>query len=624
MWVNVIPSKGNDILCKKLDNTFGFIKFEFDNEDYIEQGIRNFIKSDYSVKFKFKSKKFNDEELFYFIEIEHEEDSLSVLTKDKLLMLSYRESSDLMRVMEAMIDLEVGYDSYYILETFANLPQNSQWFKYVVNKKKRNKRMIEKTKRYNSNIVLYSLGLTILFDFLIGQGIPNLRPLGMNVAIFNIIFLSCFFINNKKQLKKSILGFAFLILSIVTSLYFGIYNIEFIRGLNILFLPTINIFLANSLINEFSLSFSSLGSFLYETILTPFIFIKMSLGRFKKNIIVNRREAKHKESINAILLGVLLFIPLAAILIGLLSGSDLYFSNFISSVFSSLKQFFNFKNIELGPIILRVILMIGVFIYSTAVLLGTSDYKATPKVSMRKPISPLIVISFLISLLALYTIYSVIQIPNLYINKNSIGALYAQYARAGFMQLVVVVIINFIIITVCGFLTRDVVFKYGKILKVQYTYLIVLTMNMIISSNYKMNMYIDEYGFTRLRFSVKVILTFLGIAFFLYIINVWRKIEFKKALMVVLFVFCLFINIVNVDGYIVKRNLEHYKVTGKIDMSYVTEELSIDSLVEINKLKDEETYSELRDRFEEALKKKSKYDDFREFNINKYKLLNIN
>nr|WP_275299596.1 DUF4173 domain-containing protein [Clostridium sp. YIM B02506] len=260
------------------------------------------------------------------------------------------------------------------------------------------------------------------------------------------------------------------------------------------------------------------------------------------------------------------------------------------------------------------------FLYSVAVFLGTSDYKASPRVSIKKTISPLIIISFLISLLGLYTIYTLIQIPNLYINKNSIGALYSQYAREGFMQLVIVVIINCIIIAICSFLTRDVISKYRNILKIQYTYLILLTSNMIISSNYKMNMYIDKYGFTRLRFSVKVVLAFLGIVFLLYIINIWRKIAFKHALIVTLFVFCAFINIINVDGYIAKQNLEQYKVTKTIDIGYITEELSIDSLVEIKKVKDETAYSELKESFEQALRKRYKNEDFREFNINKYRL----
>lgn len=616
MWVNVIPSKGNDILCKKLDNAFGFIKFECENENGIEKIIKLIVKEDYDVRFKFKSNKLNNEELFYFIEIENEEGFFNILTEDKFLMLSYGESSNLMRAVEAMIDLDIGYASYNILETFVNLPQNSQWFKYIVSRKKRNKRMVEKASSSNSMIIIYSLVLTILFDFLIGQVASDLRPLGINIAIFNILFLTCFFINNKNKIKKSILGLGFLILSLVTSFYFGIYNVAFIKWINVLLLPVINILLANALVNDFSISFKSLGAFLSETILTPFIFIKISFG----NIKINKKEGTHRDSINAVIVGFLIFIPLAIILISLLSQSDLYFSQFISSIFSSLKQLFNFKNIGLEQWILRMLLMIWIFLYSVAVFLGTSDYKASPRVSIKKTISPLIIISFLISLLGLYTIYTLIQIPNLYINKNSIGALYSQYAREGFMQLVVVVIINFIIIAICSFLTRDVVSKYRNILKIQYTYLILLTSNMIISSNYKMNMYIDKYGFTRLRFSVKVGLVFLGIVFLLYIINIWRKIAFKHALIITLFVFCAFINIINVDGYIAKQNLEQYKVTKTIDIEYITEELSIDSLVEIKKVKDETAYSELKESFEQALRKRYKNEDFREFNINKYRL----
>jgi len=623
VWVNVIPSKGNDILCKKLDNAFGFIKFECENENGIEKIIKLIVKEDYDVRFKFKSNKLNNEELFYFIEIENEEGFFNILTEDKFLMLSYGESSNLMRAVEAMIDLDIGYASYNILETFVNLPQNSQWFKYIVSRKKRNKRMVEKASSSNSMIIIYSLVLTILFDFLIGQVASDLRPLGINIAIFNILFLTCFFINNKNKIKKSILGLGFLILSLVTSFYFGIYNVAFIKWINVLLLPVINILLANALVNDFSISFRSLGAFLSETILTPFIFIKISFGKFKNTIKINKKEGTHRDSINAVIVGFLIFIPFAIILISLLSQSDLYFSQFISSIFSSLKQLFNFKNIGLEQWILRMLLMIWIFLYSVAVFLGTSDYKASPRVSIKKTISPLIIISFLISLLGLYTIYTLIQIPNLYINKNSIGALYSQYAREGFMQLVVVVIINFIIIAICSFLTRDVVSKYRNILKIQYTYLILLTSNMIISSNYKMNMYIDKYGFTRLRFSVKVGLAFLGIVFLLYIINIWRKIAFKHALIITLFVFCAFINIINVDGYIAKQNLEQYKVTKTIDIEYITEELSIDSLVEIKKVKDETAYSELKESFEQALRKRYKNEGFREFNINKYRLWKV-
>ena len=622
MWVNVIPSKGKDILCKQFDKSFGFIRLECRDDNDINEVIRCHVKGDYNVRFKFKSKKLNDDELFYVITMENGDDSLSILTKDKLPMLSYGEKSNLMKVVEAMIDLDLDYKEYWILESFVDLPQNVQWLKYVINKKNKSKRMLEKAKNSNGIILIYSLMLTILFDFLIGQGIPDLRPLGTNITIFNILFLTSFFINNRKQIKKSILGFSFFILSIITSFYFSIYNVAFIRGLDLIFLPIINILLANTLINEFNLSLKSLGGFLSETLLIPFVFIKSSLKKLKKKIKINGRQSKDKEKINAIIIGILLFIPLAAILIWLLSKSDLYFSRFISSLCLKLKDMMAFKNIKLESLIIRMLLMIGVFIYSIAFLLGTSNYKAEPKTKSKQSKSPLIVISFLASLLILYTIYSLIQFPNLYINKNSIGSLYAQYAREGFMQLVIVVIINFVIISICSVLTKGIVANYGKILRFQYTYLIVLTLNMIISSNYKMNMYIDQYGFTRLRFSVKIVLAFLAIVFIIYIINIWRKIMFKKALIMVVFLFCLFINVINIDGYIVKRNLNHYKVTGKIDIEYIIKELSIDSLVEINKVKDEEAYSSLKDEFKAALKKDIKYKDFKEFNFNKYRLIN--
>ena len=210
-------------------------------------------------------------------------------------------------------------------------------------------------------------------------------------------------------------------------------------------------------------------------------------------------------------LGIVLAIPVFAIVLNLLMNADAVFGNMTNELLAEL----NFGN--LFGVLFRVALL---FFFAYGVLSYLAKRTIREDNVTIKQNEPVIAIPMAGILTALYLVFSVVQILGLFLGKMELpeGYTYARYAREGFFQLLAVSILNLILV-----LWGLYFFKKSKVLLVLLTMMSGCTFIMIASSAMRMVMYIRQYHLTFLRILVLWGLAVLTILFVGVLLQMYRK-----------------------------------------------------------------------------------------------------
>ncbi|MBQ6553756.1 MAG: DUF4173 domain-containing protein, partial [Firmicutes bacterium] len=210
-----------------------------------------------------------------------------------------------------------------------------------------------------------------------------------------------------------------------------------------------------------------------------------------------RKEIDSENAANSvwkITLGLVFSIPVIAIIGTLLANGDDAFYSAVESL----------ADFDIGSAVWAVIVFVCVFVYACGyiyriltnkrrIVFGGADTDKMISVAFLTPVN----------LLFLFFCYSQLS----YIGKgNSITDFtsYARFAHEGFFQLLVVTFINFSIILVFTDILKS---RTKGALKASLCLLCVFTFALIISSFYRMFLYMNAYGFTPLRIEVISFLT---------------------------------------------------------------------------------------------------------------------
>lgn len=336
-----------------------------------------------------------------------------------------------------------------------------------------------------------------------------------------------------------------------------------------------------------------------------------------------KRAIKMKEGNKQILIGILVSLPLLLILIILLSSADMVFGYYLSN-FTEI-----FNNINLEDFVPHTIIILVVAFYLFGYVWSfKSEQKAiekeleTPTVSL----AAVTVITVLIALNILFLIFTIIQFSYLYGGGKltlPAGFTYAEYARKGFFELAAVTFINFIIVLSClKYVTKDNE-KLLKLSKLLLTVLVIFTLNMLFSANFKLTLYEAAFGYTFLRVSVHLFMLLLFILCLVVAAGIWyKKIHILKSIIVITIVMYTIINYLNIDGFIARKNIERYNETGKLDVHYLTS-LSFEAVPYLLELKDSSD-REIKAIIDENLKHRKEvlnaHNSWGEFNFSKNRI----
>ncbi|MGP4047893.1 DUF4153 domain-containing protein [Streptomyces sp. 2A115] len=196
----------------------------------------------------------------------------------------------------------------------------------------------------------------------------------------------------------------------------------------------------------------------------------------------------------------------------------------------------------------------------------------------------------LVVLAVLFAVFNAVQLVVLLGGYDAVlektGQTYAEYARQGFWQLLLVTLLTLLVIVFAlRWAPRDDSRDRTLVRAVLGT-LCVLALVVVASAVRRMYMYVDAYGLTRLRISVVGVELWLGLVIVLIMAaGIWGARWLPRAVLVSAAAGVLAFGLVSPDGLIAERNVQRYKETGKFDLDYARG-LSADAVPALDGLKE--------------------------------------
>ncbi|WEV76007.1 DUF4173 domain-containing protein [Bifidobacterium sp. ESL0800] len=319
------------------------------------------------------------------------------------------------------------------------------------------------------------------------------------------------------------------------------------------------------------------------------------LGRVASSWVKGRGHA-----VGSIIMGAVCAILILSIVVPALSSADGNFAWIVNRLFD------NAIDIDFGSRLLDAIRFIVIIPLAFSLLFGLRypHHKADFRTSISHHHASTATLNTMLAMLdAVYLVFAIIQSTYLFGGVDTLKRFggYAAYARAGFFQLVGVTAINLIIVMACLYLH-----KHGKRAKSLLTLELVLvasTTVMLVSAVWRMSLYVNKYGLTRLR-----LLTYWGMVAiaFLLVATVWKLLSptfelFRVAFFGTLALWLVFAFIqpdtiianVDVDGYL-NGNIE------VVDTDYLGQ-LPSSAIGPLNRLKAQAPTESTRDAAADAI-----------------------
>lgn len=503
-------------------------------------------------------------------------------------------------------------------------------------------------------LLLFGLIIGVSFDIFFYN-----KTLGISYIIFIVLVLAVFLASFWGCLKKlNNQAWFFVIPILLLSSTFFIFSNQVFKILNYLIVPILVIMLSSLVANINKSDWSDIRFIgdIAKRIFVPFRFIHrpfLTLSRMTDN----SSKGSKSRILPKVVIGILISIPLLAIILWLLSSADIVFKNI-------------FINIPLLKIFKHFLIIISVSVYAICFLWallkafderkkstnGAVSTSSTPstnskastnsnantdgisstKIQWKLFLDPVVLLTILILVNAIYAVFSFIQFR--YLFGGSSFALpssftYAEYARRGFAELVIVTIINFgILIFGITFVKKDSKRIFTAI-RAFLTLLVIFTFILLISAFYRMLVYEQAYGFTYLRIFVQAFMIMLFFLFVINIIYIWyQKLPIIKTYFIISLAIYIIMNFANVDKIIANNNINRYFETGQIDMVYL-KGLSYDAVPEMEEFfisvkdsqdsKDKQIVNEIPDYFMGRQLDLKNQKSWQSYNISRNKAENI-
>lgn len=432
--------------------------------------------------------------------------------------------------------------------------------------------------------VIGSLILSILHSILFYEKKP-----GISMFLFCIacLFFLFYLLEKKERLnnKKAILlSIPILLLSST----YGLFNNETLRVLNGLVILGLTGYMIICLENK-KVNLLNTFSKIFNIFIGALEYLGDSCSEIKKVFFIQSSDKKIGRG-KKIVKAIFITVPIVLIVLALLISADSIFAEMFNGIIEKLQNIFTTELIT--SLFFRIVVLIIVFIYIVTILYNLLQQKTSyaelqnKEHKVNKKIDSFTFHCIITVLNIIYLVFCLIQITYLFNAKEMINDFqYADYARQGYFQLIIVSIINLILIVSSNSINNGNK-SYTTIMKLA---LVLFTIIILISSFYRMYLYEQEYGLTFLRIVVFLaIITelMLMIPTVLYILN--KNINLFSSYVIIITAMYIVLNFINIDSLIVKRNVELFYEKGEktedIDMYYLKHNISIDGIKEMQKL----------------------------------------
>ncbi|MGB9641147.1 MAG: DUF4153 domain-containing protein [Anaerolineales bacterium] len=310
-------------------------------------------------------------------------------------------------------------------------------------------------------------------------------------------------------------------------------------------------------------------------LLNPFVVLFMNK---EKTVSENNRKSISPKIV-PVIKGVALALPLLVIFSWLFASADLIFNQQITTFL----KLFSIEQIPL--LILRFGLILSAAYALSGVYLYAAQYsdKEMNTVINKIRLSPFLGMTesgiVLGSVIVLFSFFILLQFKYLFGGQANIhldGFTYAEYARRGFGELVVVAFGALLLIIGLAAVTERPHEQERRLFNGLISILVGLVLGILASAYQRLTLYEAAYGFSRLRVYTHVFLVWVGVllmaVLFLELLQHHQRIMF--AILVAGFGFVVSINVINVDAFIVRHNLarEQERLNQKINQPVAFDE----------------------------------------------------
>ncbi|MFD1884784.1 DUF4153 domain-containing protein [Paenibacillus wenxiniae] len=150
------------------------------------------------------------------------------------------------------------------------------------------------------------------------------------------------------------------------------------------------------------------------------------------------------------------------------------------------------------------------------------------------------------------------------------GSTYAEYARSGFGELVIVTAINFTLLLSVLYTSapaRSLLMKVNRWL----LYILVICSAVMLSSAFtRLVLYEQAYGYTVTRLLVHIFMLFLGVLLLLAGLRIrFSRLPLYKCFLILGLSVYVVLNYAGMESWIAERNIERYAESGQIDQDYL-------------------------------------------------------
>ncbi|XEC92644.1 DUF4153 domain-containing protein [Paenibacillus tarimensis] len=287
---------------------------------------------------------------------------------------------------------------------------------------------------------------------------------------------------------------------------------------------------------------------------------------------------------------VISFLPLIVVIL-LLASADMMFAEMLDGI----PEYFLEWNVPdaAGRLFLFITVALYLFCYGWGLAVSDDADKngniATESAKAVRRFDPVVTGTVLLMLNSVYVCFAAIQFSYFFSAGDGalpIGSSYAEYARRGFAELVMVTVINLsIVLIVLRHLKREPGAGGGHITtRLLLTLIVGATGVMLVSAFLRLTLYEEAHGFTTTRILVHAFMIYLAILFLVAFVQVWRSQGSIIRMYIILSIAAyVAVNYMNVDKMVAERNVARYEVSGKIDTYYLYN-LSYDAIPALMKL----------------------------------------
>ena len=377
---------------------------------------------------------------------------------------------------------------------------------------------------------------------------PFLPGIGLTVSHWILVISALLYARAKGRLQFRHRGPAILLLAlaVMLSACYGIFANNRLRWMN---LPALSVMscqavfsLTGQLNEENPLSFRGLRA--GSRLLIPSLFMNWRVPLKA----LTARSKKRRGTGAEVMLGLLIAIPVLTIALMLLTGADSVFGSLLQSALSA---FLSTDGSAIPKLILAFLLSLTLFswLFCTGI-----PHEVTPRPVTAAQQLPVVTFGVVLALLDLvYAAFAAVQVRYLLLGTESVRMAggYAEYARSGFFQLVILAILTLLMI-----LPLLSALRHSRAIRTLCALTALLTVAIDCSAFYRMHMYIGAYGLSFLRVLTLWAMAMILLALAATMIKaVHPAVRICPALAAILFTTWVALNMLNVDRIVAEQQV---------------------------------------------------------------------